>query len=551
MQSQRNTALLLLLVLSAYIFFTWSSDKNSLSQQNQPVATVVNSTNASGTTSSSQNLVSVNTDLFDIAIDLNGGDIVKADLKDQKQNLDSDENFHLLQQSNDFVYTASSDVLLDTVDSRIRIRPVYTSAQSSYVLADGAKNLTVTLTGEDNGKKLKIEKIFTFTRDSHSIEVKYNVTALTEPVKISMISSLKQSVENPALKSGMFGTSAYRGTAYHTADTKYSKESMADVASGSLTNVISAKGGWISMIQHYFVSAWIGTNDKANTIQMTGLDGGTTAVISIMQSKANDVAVNQSTSISNVLWIGPKNQEEMATAGENLDLTVDYGWLSFLSVGLYKVLALIHFTLNWLGIANWGLAIIILTILVRTIMFPLTHKQYVSMAKMRLLTPKINEIKEKYKDDRQKLGVEMMNLYKKENANPLGGCLPILIQMPIFIALYWTLMESTELRHQPFMLWIRDLSVYDPYFVLPILMGVSMFFIQKLSPTPITDPMQKKIMTIMPIVFTAMFCTFPAGLTLYWLVSNTFSIVQQIIIFRSLEKKGLSMKKAVKPTTGK
>ncbi len=145
----------------------------------------------------------------------------------------------------------------------------------------------------------------------------------------------------------------------------------------------------------------------------------------------------------------------------------------------------------------------------------------------------------------------MMNLYKKENANPLGGCLPILIQMPIFIALYWTLMESTELRHQPFMLWIRDLSVYDPYFVLPILMGVSMFFIQKLSPTPITDPMQKKIMTIMPIVFTAMFCTFPAGLTLYWLVSNTFSIVQQIIIFRSLEKKGLSMKKAVKPTTGK
>lgn len=551
MQSQRNTALLLLIVLSAYIFFTWSSDKNSLSQQNQPVAAVVNSTNASGTTSSSQNLVSVNTDLFDIAIDLNGGDIVKADLKDQKQNLDSDENFHLLQQSNDFVYTASSDVLLDTVDSRIRIRPVYTSAQSSYVLADGEKNLTVTLTGEDNGKKLKIEKIFTFTRDSHSIEVKYNVTALTEPVKISMISSLKQSVEDPTLKSGMFGTSAYRGTAYNTADTKYSKESMADVASGSLTNVISAKGGWISMIQHYFVSAWIGTPDKANTIQMTGLDGGTTAVISIMQSKANDVAVNQSTSISNVLWIGPKNQDEMAAAGKNLDLTVDYGWLSFLSVGLYKVLAFIYFTLNWLGIANWGLAIIILTILVRTIMFPLTHKQYVSMAKMRLLTPKINEIKEKYKDDRQKLGVEMMNLYKKENANPLGGCLPILIQMPIFIALYWTLMESTELRHQPFMLWIRDLSVYDPYFVLPILMGVSMFFIQKLSPTPITDPMQKKIMTIMPIVFTAMFCTFPAGLTLYWLISNTFSIAQQIIIFRSLEKKGLSMKKAVKPTTGK
>ena len=182
----------------------------------------------------------------------------------------------------------------------------------------------------------------------------------------------------------------------------------------------------------------------------------------------------------------------------------------------------------------------------RNLLYWLTKKQYVSMAKMRILTPKMNELKELYKDDRQKLSMAMMELYQKEKVNPLGGCLPILIQMPIFIALYWTFMESTELRHSAFCLWIQDLSAYDPYFVLPILMGVTMLIIQKMSPTTITDPMQKKIMLLMPIVFTGLFCTFPAGLTLYWLVSNIFTIIQQMVIFRALEKKGLSLKNQTK-----
>ena len=181
--------------------------------------------------------------------------------------------------------------------------------------------------------------------------------------------------------------------------------------------------------------------------------------------------------------------------------------------------------------------------IVRGVMFPLTKAQYTSMAKMRLLQPKLMELRERYKDDRQKIGTETMKLYKSEKVNPLGGCLPLLIQMPIFIALYWTLMESTELRQSSFMLWITDLSVKDPFFVLPILYGVTMFYLQKMSPTPVTDPVQRKVFMAMPFVFTFMFCTFPAGLTLYWLVSNCFTILQQYVIFRSLEKRGLSMKK--------
>ena len=190
-------------------------------------------------------------------------------------------------------------------------------------------------------------------------------------------------------------------------------------------------------------------------------------------------------------------------------------------------------------VQNWGVAIIMLTLLVRGIMFPLTKAQYTSMAKMRMLQPKLAALKERFGDDRQKMSQGMMELYKKEKVNPLGGCLPILVQMPIFIALYWALMESVELRHAPFALWITDLSVKDPFFVLPILMGASMWYLQKMSPTTITDPMQQKVMQFMPIIFTFMFLWFPAGLTLYWLVSNVISITQQTIIYRQLEKKGL------------
>ena len=234
------------------------------------------------------------------------------------------------------------------------------------------------------------------------------------------------------------------------------------------------------------------------------------------------------------MWVGPKLQDAMEKVAPNLDLTIDYGWLWFIAKPMFQLLQFLH------GIVgNWGVAIILITFIVKGLLYPLTKAQYTSMAKMRMLQPKLQAMRERLGDDRQRMSQEMMELYKKEKVNPLGGCLPLLLQMPIFIALYWTLMESVELRHAPFMLWIHDLSAPDPYYILPILMGVSMFFLQKLSPSAVTDPIQQKVMNFMPVMFTVFFLWFPSGLVLYWLVSNCVTIIQQQVIYRSLEKKGL------------
>jgi len=256
------------------------------------------------------------------------------------------------------------------------------------------------------------------------------------------------------------------------------------------------------------------------------------------KSPIKTIAPNSTEKFSTNLWIGPKIQDELAKVGENLDLTVDYGWLWWLAQPLFKLL------LFFQGIVgNWGVAIILITFTVKGLLYPLTKAQYTSMAKMRLLQPKIQALRERYGEDRQKVSKAMMEMYKEEKVNPLGGCFPILLQMPIFIALYWSLMEAVELRHAPFMFWIQDLSVQDPFYILPILMGVSMFFIQKMSPATVQDPMQQKIMKFMPVVFTFFFLWFPAGLVLYWLMSNIVTLVQQTIIYRQFEKQGLGSKK--------
>ncbi|MGO3228900.1 MAG: membrane protein insertase YidC, partial [Oceanisphaera sp.] len=295
----------------------------------------------------------------------------------------------------------------------------------------------------------------------------------------------------------------------------------------------STEAGWVAMLQHYFVSAWIAPKQEQNQLYSSALNNRGQAAIGF-KAPLVTVAPGTEQTLSADLWLGPKLQKKMAAAADNLDLTVDYGWLWFIAQPLFKLL---HFLQSFA--VNWGLAIILTTFVVRGVMYPLTKAQYTSMAKMRMLQPKLKELKERHGSDRQKMSQGMMELYKKEKVNPLGGCLPILVQMPIFISLYWVLMESVELRHAPFILWINDLSVRDPFFVLPVLMGASMFLIQKMSPTTVTDPMQQKVMQFMPIIFTFFFLWFPAGLTLYWLVSNVVTITQQWYIFRQLEKKGL------------
>lgn len=537
MEQQRNLIFILLLCAAMFLFWDWNSDKandqKALEQAAIQQSQEINSNTAVG------KVIKLISDNLELSINLQGGDVVDAKLLKVKQEQDKNDPFHLLMTNPQFIYQAQSGLAgKDGIDNLSR--PEYVSDKTEYAIKDGENSVEAVLKYEKDN--VTYVKTFSVNRDSYVVNVKYDILNNSDKdLNLCMYGQLKQSEDDSYLKSNSsFGmvASAYRGTAYSSDNSRYEKATLEKIIDDTKYNV-STKSGWVAMIQHYFVSAWVnGDNDSSNVIYSGSAEKNTAAIIGI-RTQNTVVKADSEKTLSAKLWVGPKNQDAMAAVANNLDLTVDYGWLWFISIPLFKILNFIHSI-----IGNWGFSIIVLTLIVRSVMFPLTKAQYTSMAKMRLLQPKLMEIKERYKDDRQKIGAETMKLYKAEKVNPLGGCLPLLIQMPIFIALYWTLMESTELRQSSFILWITDLSVKDPYFVLPILYGISMFLLQKMSPTPITDPIQKKVFMAMPFVFTFMFCTFPAGLTLYWLVSNSFTIFQQFIIFRSLEKRGLSLKKA-------
>ncbi|MGN1281949.1 MAG: membrane protein insertase YidC [Succinivibrio sp.] len=538
MEQQRNLIFILLLCAAMFLFWDWNTDKineqNKAEIQNSQTQTI-NSDSAVG------NTVKLISDNLELTINLQGGDIIDAKLLKIKQEQDKDDPFHLLMSTPQFIYQAQSGLAgKDGIDNLSR--PEFTCSSKEIKIGDNDKSVSAVLSyTKDDVTYLKT---FTVDRDSYVVNVSYDIKNNSDrELNLCMYGQLKQTVDDSYLKGdSSFGmvASAYRGTAYSSDDSRYEKETLENIVDGTKFNV-STKDGWVSMIQHYFVSAWIGSQENSNVIYSSPAEKNTAAIIGIRTDNVK-VAAGTEKQLSSKLWVGPKNQDAMSSVAKHLDLTVDYGWLWFISIPLFKIL---NFVNSLIG--NWGFSIIVLTLIVRGVMFPLTKAQYTSMAKMRLLQPKLLEIKERYKDDRQKIGAETMKLYKYEKVNPLGGCLPLIIQMPIFIALYWTLMESTELRQSSFILWITDLSVKDPYFVLPILYGITMFLLQKMSPTPITDPIQKKVFMAMPFIFTFMFCTFPAGLTLYWLVSNCFTIFQQFIIFRSLEKRGLSLKKVTNP----
>ncbi len=397
--------------------------------------------------------------------------------------------------------------------------------KTDYVLAEGQNELRVPLTLVKDG--ITYTKTLILKRDSYAIDVDYTVdNQSSAPATVEMYTNLKQNLMDDG---GSLTMPTYRGAAYSTEDTRYKKYSFDDMEDKNLSIDMTNGQGWAGMLQHYFASAWIPRN--VNDAKLTSRVAGDYGYIGVRMPSVT-IPAGQEATLSATLWTGPKLQKEMAATAPYLDLTVDYGWLWFIASPLHKLLSFIQ------GIVvNWGLAIIVLTFIVRGAMYPLTKAQYTSMAKMRMLQPKLTAMRERIGDDRQRMSQEMMELYKKEKVNPLGGCLPILLQMPIFISLYWALMESVELRHTPFFGWITDLSAQDPYYILPLLMGASMFLIQKMSPTTVTDPMQQKIMTFMPVMFTVFFLWFPSGLVLYWLVSNIVTLIQQTLIYRALEKK--------------
>ncbi|MCZ4338442.1 membrane protein insertase YidC [Shewanella colwelliana] len=541
MESQRNILLIGLLFVSFLLWQQWQTDKNP-----QPVATqssVVASTAPESHGSdvpdadaglpeavvASKELITVTTDQLVLKINPVGGDIVYSALVSHKLELDKDEPFVLLEQTNDIYYIAQSGLIgRNGIDSSAKGRAHFSSQSQQYTLAEGKDTLEVPLTYvADNG--VTYTKVFVLHRGKFNIDVDYRINnTSSEQLQVQMYGQIKHSIKKSE-SSMMMPT--YRGSAFSTQDTRYEKYSFEDMADKNLDK--KTLGGWAAMLQHYFVSAWVPPANDQNTI-FSSISAGGLANIGF-RGAVYDIAPGANQTINAQFYVGPKDQAALSEISDSLNLVVDYGFLWWLAVPIYKLLMIFQSL-----VGNWGAAIILITLTVRGLLYPLTKAQYTSMAKMRNLQPKLAEMKERFGDDRQKMGQAMMELYKKEKVNPMGGCLPILLQMPIFIALYWVLLESVELRHAPFMLWITDLSVQDPYYVMPILMGISMFLMQKMQPmAPTMDPMQVKMMQWMPVVFTVFFLWFPAGLVLYWLVGNLVAITQQKIIYAGLEKKGL------------
>ncbi|MFC4976224.1 membrane protein insertase YidC [Halomonas beimenensis] len=469
----------------------------------------------------SRDLVAVTTDVLDLRIDPQGGDIVYAALPQHKFALDSEQPFVLLADNASLSYVARSGLQLEGHQGRITFSP----EKTEYRLADGQERLEVDLTATLDG--VEVIKRFSFERDSYAVGVEYLVANRGEaPVTARFIGQLARD-DSPDPSSGpKLGMRSFLGAAYSSPETRYEKIDFEAIEEGNFENR-DVEGGWVAMIQHYFASAWAPPQDQQNLYYATTDARG--RHVAAFAGPTQSVAAGGEAALAATLYMGPKVQDRLEEVAPHLELTVDFGWLWFIANPLFWLLDHIHDL-----IGNWGWSIVILTLLVKAALWPLSAKAYKSMARMRKLGPEMQRLKEQYGDDRQKMSQEMMKFYQKEKINPLGGCLPILVQMPVFIALYWMLLESVELRHAPFVFWIQDLSVKDPFFILPILMGASMFVQQLLNPTP-PDPTQAKIMKMLPIVFTFFFLWFPAGLVIYWVVNNITSIAQQYVITRKIE----------------
>ncbi len=474
------------------------------------------------------NLIKVRTDVLDVSISAHGGDLVRVALPTFYAALDTpDQPFVLLNQTPAHTYIARSGLVgPNGTDLNSNERPVFQAAQNEYRLAATEDTLNVDLLYQQT-EDVRIIKRFTFTRGSHVIAITYRVdNASTQPWNAQIYGQIKRDAHNPN-KSGGFGLQPYLGAATSTVDTNYEKVDFGDMRDQPFVH--DREGGWLAMVQHYFLSAWI---PPAGDMVSYRLFSDSTGNMFFLQFAGAPIsaAPNATAEKTFEFYAGPKHIRKLEQIAPFLDLTVDYSFLWWIAKPLFFALEFIHGL-----VGNWGFAIILLTVLIKAVFLYPSAMSYRSMGRMRKLQPKMAELKERYGDNKQKFSAEMMKLYKEEKVNPFGSCLPVLIQMPVFLALYWVLMESVELRHAPFILWIEDLSVRDPYFILPLIMGATMWIQQKLNPTP-PDPMQAKVMQMMPIFFTFLFLFFPAGLVLYWVVNNSLSITQQYIITRQIEK---------------
>ncbi len=496
---------------------------NDLTDIRQDIPSVAGTGSSAVTTSGSQR-VKVITDVYDVEIGTTGGSLLRVGLRTYPKSLErKNEPFELLKDQGFELFVAQSGLQSSQVDAAPGLDSVYVPDQSEYRLKDGQDSLDVRLTWT-NDAGVTVIKTYTFHRGSFVIDVKHDIQNNSGEVWTGRQFRLLRRTP-PTESVSALGVYTYTGGVISTPEEVYEKIDFEDMAKQSLERQV--QGGWIAMIQHYFLSAWVPDQQETNLFY-TRVSGGNQYLLGMVGPQAA-VPTEGSHSFESRLYVGPKIQERLEELAPNLRLTVDYGFLTIIAQPLFWLLEMFHGV-----VGNWGWAIILLTILIKAVFFKLSETSYRSMANMRRMTPRMQAIKERYGHDKQKMNQAMMELYKKEKINPLGGCLPILVQIPVFIALYWMLLESVELRQAPFMLWIQDLSTKDPFYILPLIMGATMFIQQKLNPPP-PDPIQAKVMMALPFVFTVFFLWFPSGLVLYWVVNNVLSIAQQYVITKRVE----------------
>jgi YidC/Oxa1 family membrane protein insertase len=469
-------------------------------------------------------IVRVRTDVLDVEIDTRGGTVTSARLRDYPISLDEGaEKFQLFAPAGPHFFVAQSGLFGNPDGVYPTHEAVYEAAQTDYSVGANGDPVNVDLKWT-HPSGVDVTKRFIFRPGTYQVEVQHLVTNNGSTPWTGREYRQLLRTEPPAGDKSQFVYTFTGGVAY-TPQEKFRKFTFAELAEGKLAT--DAANGWVGMIQHYFTTAWIPSRNE--TDHLYGKKIGDQKYAIGLYTPAVALAPGQTHTFAGVLYAGPKVQDAMGAAAPGLELTVDYGWLTVIAQPMFMILSWIH---NVVG--NWGWTIIIFTILIKLAFYKLSETSYRSMANMRKLAPRIQALRDRYGDDRQRLNQAMMEIYQKEKINPLGGCLPIVIQIPFFIALYWVLLESVELRQAPWILWINDLSEKDPYFILPLLMGVTMVAQQKLSPAP-PDPIQAKVMMLLPIVFTVFFAFFPAGLVLYWFVNNLLSIAQQWHITRLIE----------------
>ena len=497
-----------------------------LPDQAEGLGTSTTTSQQSATSPEPGRMITVETDVITALIDTRGGVVRSLKLNQYPISLDQpDVALELIHNDPDSIH-----ILQSGLRNRSNTAPTHHSLfqvkQNEFILQDGKDELVVPLFWTENG--INVVKTYRFTRGNYLIDVNHRVENNTDSDwQGSQYRQIQRS--RPLSESRILIT--YTGAVYYNEVEKYEKVDFDDMEESQLK--LKSQGGWIAMLQHYFMSAWVPPQEDNNLVYSIANTRQSPATYTIgLRSENLLIAPGNSAEFNSQLFVGPKLVKTLEEIAPGLELTVDYGVLTFLSKPLYWLLSFYH---DYVG--NWGFAIILLTMTIKAAFYKLSETSYRSMAKMRKVGPRLKALKERHGGDRQKMNAAMMELYKTEKINPMGGCLPILVQIPVFIALYWALLESVDLRQAPFILWIEDLSVMDPYFVLPIIMGVSMLVQQKLNPTP-PDPIQAKVMMALPFVFTFFFAFFPAGLVLYWVVNNILSITQQWIITKRIDAGG-------------